>query len=1009
MLVNAQVNTTITDSHTNQIFNLQEFLNPDDEIQNNISISDTTYIDIENINISPVHSKPKYSCLHLNIQSLPAKFDSLKELLITLQENKIHIDFIMLCETFLTDNNMHLFNIPGYNLVTQNRANLSRGGVALYINANYNYKIRPDISINVEGQFESIFVEARSKTERDIILVGEIYRIPNSNINDSLQRYEQIINKLANYNNIFIGTDQNLDYLKVNTHRGTEELLNCFLTGGFVPLINKPTRITHNTATLIDNIYTKYNPTLPLSSYIMYHNISDHLPVITLAGHKTHKKQEPLSFTHRPVNNSTLNNILNELQGTDWSMIDNLNEPNNSYNHFAKKFIDIIDKHAPVISKTIPASKVIREPWYGKGLLKSSKHLAKLYRKTLQQPSNTDVLHKYKHYRNVYNKIKRTAKQDFFKGELDKHKHNIKKTWQVINKLINKTNDKLSILDSFSAEPKTVVKNFSEYFANVGPNLANKIPTGKYTPQHYLSGSHPNSFYMAPTDEEEIMRTISSLKSSSSSGHDNISSDLAKKLSAGIVTPLTSLINISLQHGIMPEALKIAKVIPIHKKDDKETYGNYRPISLLSAFSKIYEKVVYKRLYGYLISKSIIYDSQYGFRKGHSTIHAVSEMIENVIEAFDRRESTLAVFLDLSKAFDTIDHTILLKKLEFYGIRGKALDWFTSYLDHRSQFVSVDGLNSDMSYIKCGVPQGSVLGPLLFSIYTNDLPKSLSCSKSILFADDTNIFKSSKNLQDIYRQVNSDLGVISEWFFSNRLSLNVGKTHYILFALHKSKPPPDLSIQLCGVTIDRKQYIRFLGILLDEKLSWHPHVDSVRKKLATSVFMMRRLKNIMPTRNMLTLYYSFFYPYLDYGLMLWGGASKTALNKIFVMQKKAIRIITNASYNEHTTPLFSKLHVLKLADIYELQLAKFIFGLYHNTVPRPLCSFFTVNRDLHEYNTRNCDNPIVKLHKTNVAARSIFTQSYKIWYHMDSDLKCSNSLSSFSSKYKRCIFIKYIT
>ena len=352
--------------------------------------------------------------------------------------------------------------------------------------------------------------------------------------------------------------------------------------------------------------------------------------------------------------------------------------------------------------------------------------------------------------------------------------------------------------------------------------------------------------------------------------------------------------------------------------------------------------------------------------------------------------------------------TILLWKLEFYGVRGKALDWFTSYLDHRSQYVSVDGHNSDKYNIQCGVPQGSVLGPLLFSLYTNDLPRSLSHCKSILFADDTNIFKSSRDLHEIYGQVNSDLEVISDWFLSNRLSLNVGKTHYMLFTPHKINPPTDVNIQLCGVTIKREQCIRFLGILLDENLSWHPHIDSVQKKLATSLFMMRRLKNIMPPRNMLTLYYSFFYPYLDYGLILWGGAAKTALHKIFVMQKKAIRIVSNATYNEHTTPLFSNLCALKLADIYELQLAKFIFGLYHNSIPQPLYSFFSLNRDLHEHNTRNCDNPIIKLHKTNATARSIFTQSSKVWYHMNSDLKCSNSITNFSSKYKRHILNRYI-
>ena len=281
----------------------------------------------------------------------------------------------------------------------------------------------------------------------------------------------------------------------------------------------------------------------------------------------------------------------------------------------------------------------------------------------------------------------------------------------------------------------------------------------------------------------------------------------------------------SIYKGEVPSALKIAKVIPIYKKGDKGEYGNYRPISLLPTFSKIYEKIIHKRLYSYVINRSIIYESQYGFRQGHSTVNAISELIENIIEGFDKQESTLAVFLDLSKAFDTIDHSILLKKLEFYGIRGKALDWFVSYLKNRQQFVSLDGHNSETLDIKCGVPQGSVLGPLLFIIYTNDLPHTLKHSKSILFADDTNLFKTSKDISELFNHVNSDLKVITEWFYSNHLSLNTTKTHYVLFTLTKHNTTSQ-HIYLGGTLIERKQYVRFLGILVDDKLSWKYHIDS---------------------------------------------------------------------------------------------------------------------------------------------------------------------------------------
>jgi len=987
------------------VFHIGDYINPNN--YENLIFPDTTYVNLDTINSTFKHCiNPKYSCLHLNIQSLPSKFESLKELLATLYEHNINIDFIMLCETFLNDNITQFYNIPGYNLVTHNRTKQLRGGVAIYVSTNYNYNIRTDLAINVEGQFESVFIEAKSNKYNETVIVGEIYRVPNTNINESLAKYQTIINKLSQYKNVYVGTDQNIDYLKINQHKGTADLLDHFLSGGLIPVINKPTRITHKSATLIDNIYTRINPTHELVTCVMHYDISDHLPLITLIGNRKAPKHKPLTFTFRPLNSNNVNTIIDELNNNNWDMLDSFEDVNESYNYFTNVVDRTIDKHAPIITKTIPASKVIRDPWYSKGLLKSSRHLHRLYHKAIGKPPNDDTHQKYKQYRNILNNLKRTAKQEYYKREFEKHKNSIKKTWQIINNILNKTSNKFTILDFFNAEPKAVANEFCIYFSEVGSNFAKNIPCGKYAPEFYLKGTYLNSLYLNPTDEDEIIKIICSQKSTASCGHDNISSILVKKLNYGLVAPLTRLINKSFEAGVVPDQLKIAKVIPIHKKGDKGEYSNYRPISLLPTFSKIYEKVMHKRLYSYLMTKSIIYDSQYGFRQGHSTTQAVSELIENITQGFDQFESTLAIFLDLSKAFDTINHSILLKKLEFYGIRGKALDWFTSYLHNRKQYVSLDGHDSDTHDMICGVPQGSVLGPLLFIIYTNDLPANLTHCKSILFADDTTIYKSSKDLNQLFELINSDLNIATEWFYSNQLSLNTNKTHYVLFSLKKASTT-GLHIHLAGTVIEGKEHVKFLGIIVDEKLSWKYHIDYVKTRLISALFAMRRLKNIASATNLLTLYYSFFYPHIDYGLILWGGAPKANINKICVMQKKAIRLITNTPYNAQTTPLFAKMKILKLSDIYVLQLAKFVYCLYRNDLPKPLQLFFSTNNEVHKYYTRNCDNPCIPLHKTNVAARSIYNKSYQIWYNMESDMKCATSLASFSSKFKRFILEKY--
>jgi len=992
-------------NHSNHMFQLEDYIDPNNDQTSNLNIPNTAYIEVDHLKDIRDNTNHKYNCLHLNIQSLPSKFDLLKQLLSLLKEDRVHIDFIMLCETFLTDSNSHLYNIPGYNLVCQNRTKSTRGGVALYVSTDYHYKLRPDLAINVEGEFESIFIEIRPKQSNDVVIVGEIYRIPNTNINESLQRYEHIINKLSQYKQVYIGTDQNIDYLKVSTHRATADLLDCFLAGGLVPLINRPTRITHSSATLIDNIYTKMTPHQQVKSFILHYDISDHLPILSLTGHKDIKNKEPLTFTYRPLTDDSVSAILNELYDFDWDMLDNFNNIDESYNTFSNIFNTIIDKHAPIKTKTIAPSQVIREPWFSKGLLKSSKHLHKLYSKSLGN-DNINIITQYKQYRNLFNSLKRTAKQEYYKREFEKYKNNSKKTWQVINSMLNKANNKQSVLDYFMDDPVQVANNFCQFFTDVGPNLAQNIPVGKNNPEYFLKGNYSHSIYLAPTDEQEILRAIGRLKSSASCGHDNVSAILTKKLSLGLAAPLAHLINMSIHYGEVPTALKIAKVIPIHKKDDKDIIGNYRPISLLPIFSKIFEKIMHKRLYSYIISKSILYKSQYGFRQGHSTIQAVSELVENIISGLDNQESTLAVFLDLSKAFDTIDHNILLKKLEFYGIRGRALEWFSSYLHDRKQYVSIDGHDSIKYPIKCGVPQGSVLGPLLFIIYTNDLPVNFRYSKSILFADDTNIFKSSKNLSELFNQVNSDLQMVTEWFFSNRLSLNSDKTHYILFTLSKANTS-NFHISLNGNIIERKKYVKFLGIYVDDRLTWNNHIDYVKNRLSSALYGIRSVKHIASLSSLLTLYYSFFYPHINYGLILWGAASQTSINKIVVLQKKVLRLITKSSYNAHTAPLFNKLRIMKLNDLYEFHLGKFVYGLYNNLNPEPLQDFFITNNEIHEYNTRNQKNPHTRLHKTMVTARSIFSKSYMIWKNVNPEIRNSVSIHSFTSKYKKSIITKY--
>ena len=304
---------------------------------------------------------------------------------------------------------------------------------------------------------------------------------------------------------------------------------------------------------------------------------------------------------------------------------------------------------------------------------------------------------------------------------------------------------------------------------NIGPNLANRIPQTEKSFVHYLKNRNTDTLFFIPTDTEEIIDIVEKSNNKKSKGFDDISNDLLKKIITEIAIPLEHVINLSIVNGIVPDKMKIAKVIPIHKKGDPLDISNYRPISLLSSISKVLEKIIHKRTIRFLKNLDIFSDSQFGFRQKHSTTHAIFYFIDHIASAIDDHLHTLGSFLDLSKAFDTIDHEILLYKLSHYGIRGKALEWFRSYLTNKKQFVSINGLNSDCNDITCGVPQGSLLGPLLFILYINDFQNSSNVLSFILFADDTSVYFSHKNPDTLLNTVNSELKCIHEWICCNKL------------------------------------------------------------------------------------------------------------------------------------------------------------------------------------------------------------------------------------------------
>ena len=355
------------------------------------------------------------------------------------------------------------------------------------------------------------------------------------------------------------------------------------------------------------------------------------------------------------------------------------------------------------------------------------------------------------------------------------------------------------------------------------------------------------------------------------------------------------------------------------------TVSNYRPISLLSVFSKISEKLMYKRLYTFLEVHKILYNLQFGFRASHSINHALISLTESIKTTLDNKRFGCGIFIDLQKAFDTVNHQILLNKLEHYGVRGTALAWFSSYLSNRSQYVSVNGHNSSHLKVTCGVPQDSVLGPLLFLIYINDLPNSSSKLSFYLFADDTNIYFESDSIKHLQKVVNKELRPVKKWLDANKLALDVDKTNFVIFQSAQNYLNESINIKIGNQHVKQAKYVKFLGLLLDENLSWRYHLCELSKKLSRTCGIFFKIRHLLPTNVLVSLYNSLFSSFLQYGIIVWGLTYEVHTKPIYLLQKKVVRAIAFKSFTSPSTPIFSDLKILKLYDLFELKLLTFVY------------------------------------------------------------------------------------
>ena len=406
----------------------------------------------------------------------------------------------------------------------------------------------------------------------------------------------------------------------------------------------------------------------------------------------------------------------------------------------------------------------------------------------------------------------------------------------------------------------------------------------------------------------------------------------------------------SLKESVFPLLNKEANVCPIYKKGDLSKCENYRPISLLSNISKIFERVMYVRVEDFLKSSEILYNFQFGFRKQYSTNHALLSIVEKIRESLDNNRFVCGVFIDLEKAFDTVNHAILLSKLDHYGIRGTANNWFSSYLSNRSQTVTINGVTSTKGDISCGVPQGSILGPLLFLLYINDMHLAVDSSTVYHFADDTNLLYSHKSLKKLRSILNKDLALLYDWLCANRLSLNEGKTEFIVFRPPRRSPNLRITLKLHHTKLYESSKIKYLGIILDNKLNWKPHITELSKKLGRAVGLLYKVRQYCTPSTLRSLYFSLFNSHLSYGLAVWGNANAVDIKRIKSLQKRAIRAISNQTDN--IEKLLYDLKVLNFDDQLKVQLSSLMWDYDHDVIPSSLRILFKRSNVVHNYCTR---------------------------------------------------------
>ena len=764
-------------------------------------------------------------------------------------------EILLTTETWNNSNNHNLCFFDNYSGFHSYRIGSGRGGgVSIFCLDDY-HAIKLDNACIINDDIETCAI--RVKINNLSLTILGVYRPPSGHKGNFIITLESIIySGVLNSDFIIVSGDMNINLLQdsddVKNYNSMLRSMN------FLSVITEPTRFppgNHQniSPSILDHTWVCKN--IISRAGIINIDISDHLP--TFIHFNFPISEESLrTIKFRPFTESNLELLTRKIAAADWHSFLNFSNVNEACIAFITFLDKIYCESFPVKIKNL-SGKRVKNGWMSgklKRLINLKPEYFRLYRRGSVTREANDII------KNCVNKEVKNAKEIYHEKLFDGTRSDMKKNWDIIRKLSGISNKNPDIYlkenETLITDKNDVAQKFIDYFSGVATSLESGLGSSSGSPMETIPYSM-RSLFLRPVSEAEIIKIISKLKNSKTDLN-SMPAKIFKAVSLHLAFPISELVNHSFSHGIFPSHLKLARVTPIFKTGSKYDPANYRPISSLHYISKIFEKCMTKRIISYFDRFSLFSKSQFGFLSGKSTVDALIDLTENIFNSLDNREHHISILIDLKRAFDTVNHKLLLGKLERYGIRDLPLQWLKSYLSNRESYVGMGPASSRKVVSNIGVPQGSTIGPVLFLIYINDLPACCPRLSTTLFADDTTISYSHKNSNDLISIVNYELNLVKEWINANRLTLNVGKTECILFS-NRNLEPIHNHVTLDNTSLSFSSKCKFLGVILDTKLNYSNHIDQVLGRLTNSARILYNIKNYLPLKSRLNLYFAFVF------------------------------------------------------------------------------------------------------------------------------------------------------